>query len=132
MLDLQIMSWGAGLQDSKRNIFILYLHTYSVCRKQQECRQRWIPTRVQQGRASKKKKKKNKEGPQCFGKCWYIHDLLNYESDMKFDIPITYPTIAPEIIAPELSGKTAKIYMGGGGGMCLTNHFKAFLGQECA
>lgn len=43
---------------------------------------------------------------------------------MKFDIPITYPTIAPEIIAPELNGKTAKIYMGGK--MCLTNHFKPF------
>ena len=48
------------------------------------------------------------EGTQCFGKCWYIHDVLNYESDIKFNIPITYPTTAPEITAPELNGKNSE------------------------
>ena len=65
----------------------------------------------------------NKEGTQWFGKCWYIHDLLNYESDIAFDIPITCPTTAPEITAPELNGKTANMYANGE--ICLTDHFKA-------
>ena len=60
----------------------------------------------------------NKEGTRWFGKCWYIHDLLKYE----FDIPITYPTTAPEIAVPELDGKTAKMHRGGK--ICLTDHFK--------
>ncbi|KAK2083828.1 Ubiquitin-fold modifier-conjugating enzyme 1 [Saguinus oedipus] len=64
----------------------------------------------------------NKEGTQWFGKCWYIHDLLKHEFDIKFDIPITYPTTAPEIAVPELDGKTAKMYRGGK--ICLTDHFK--------
>lgn len=37
-------------------------------------------------------------------------------------IPITYPTTAPEIALPELDGKTAKMYRGGK--ICLTDHFK--------
>ena len=61
-----------------------------------------------------------------FGKCWYIHNLLKYEFDLEFDvsalillvlrhvssgqIPVTYPTTAPEIAIPELDGKTAKMY----------------------
>uniref|UniRef100_A0A2K5KU99 Ubiquitin-fold modifier-conjugating enzyme 1 n=1 Tax=Cercocebus atys TaxID=9531 RepID=A0A2K5KU99_CERAT len=56
----------------------------------------------------------NKEGTRWFGKCWYIHDLLKYEFDIEFDIPITYPTT--------LDGKTAKMYRGGK--ICLTDHFK--------
>jgi len=64
----------------------------------------------------------NKEGTRWFGKCWYIHDLLKYEFDVEFDIPITYPTTAPEIALPELDGKTAKMYRGGK--ICLTDHFK--------
>uniref|UniRef100_A0A2K5EPR7 Ubiquitin-fold modifier-conjugating enzyme 1 n=1 Tax=Aotus nancymaae TaxID=37293 RepID=A0A2K5EPR7_AOTNA len=31
----------------------------------------------------------NKEGTRWFGKCRYIHDLLKYEFDIEFDIPIT-------------------------------------------
>lgn len=37
-------------------------------------------------------------------------------------IPVTYPTTAPEIAIPELDGKTAKMYRGGK--ICLTEHFK--------
>merc|ERR1712071_531091 len=54
----------------------------------------------------------NKEGTRWFGKCWYIQDLLKYEFDVEFDIPVTYPTTAPEIALPELDGKTAKMYRG--------------------
>ncbi|XP_073422991.1 ubiquitin-fold modifier-conjugating enzyme 1 isoform X1 [Dendrobates tinctorius] len=52
----------------------------------------------------------NKEGTRWFGKCWYIHELLKYEFDVEFDIPVTYPATAPEIAIPELDGKTAKMY----------------------
>ncbi|XP_045103411.1 ubiquitin-fold modifier-conjugating enzyme 1 isoform X1 [Portunus trituberculatus] len=64
----------------------------------------------------------NKEGTRWFGKCWYIHDMLKYEFDVEFDIPVTYPATAPEITLPELDGKTAKMYRGGR--ICLTDHFK--------
>ncbi|XP_055704478.1 ubiquitin-fold modifier-conjugating enzyme 1 [Phlebotomus papatasi] len=64
----------------------------------------------------------NKEGTKWFGKCWYIHNLLKYEFDVEFDIPVTYPATAPEIALPELDGKTAKMYRGGK--ICLTDHFK--------
>ncbi|XP_028910997.1 ubiquitin-fold modifier-conjugating enzyme 1 [Ornithorhynchus anatinus] len=64
----------------------------------------------------------NKEGTRWFGKCWFIHDLLKYEFDLEFDIPVTYPGTAPEIAIPELDGKTAKMYRGGK--ICLTDHFK--------
>ncbi|KAJ8981864.1 hypothetical protein NQ317_008211 [Molorchus minor] len=64
----------------------------------------------------------NKEGTRWFGKCWYIHDLLKYEFDVEFGIPVTYPSTAPEIALPELDGKTAKMYRGGK--ICLSDHFK--------
>ncbi|EDV26152.1 Ubiquitin-fold modifier-conjugating enzyme 1 [Trichoplax sp. H2] len=64
----------------------------------------------------------NKEGTRWFGKCWYVHNLLKYEFDVEFDIPVTYPGTAPEIALPELDGKTAKMYRGGK--ICLTDHFK--------
>ncbi|XP_065072628.1 LOW QUALITY PROTEIN: ubiquitin-fold modifier-conjugating enzyme 1 [Ochlerotatus camptorhynchus] len=64
----------------------------------------------------------NKEGTKWFGKCWYVHNLLKYEFDVEFDIPVTYPATAPEIALPELDGKTAKMYRGGK--ICLTDHFK--------
>mmetsp|Transcript_272 Transcript_272/g.637 ORF Transcript_272/g.637 Transcript_272/m.637 type:complete len:167 (-) Transcript_272:578-1078(-) len=56
------------------------------------------------------------------GKCWYIHNLVKYEFDFRFDTPATYPAAAPEIELPELEGKTAKMYRGGK--ICLTIHFK--------
>lgn len=64
----------------------------------------------------------NKDGTRWFGKCWYIHELLKYEFEIEFDIPVTYPTTAPEIALPFLDGKTAKMYRGGK--ICLTDHFK--------
>ena len=58
-----------------------------------------------------------------------------------FQLPVTYPTTAPEIAIPELDGKTAKMYRYWhmyivkdfipppfppfrGGKICLTDHFK--------
>jgi ufm1-conjugating enzyme 1 len=38
------------------------------------------------------------------GKCWYVHELIRYEFDFQFDIPATYPDVAPEIELPELDG----------------------------
>jgi len=64
----------------------------------------------------------NKEGTRWWGKCWHIHNLLKYEFDLEFDIPVTYPATSPEIAIPELDGKTAKMYRGGK--ICLTDHFK--------
>lgn len=51
-----------------------------------------------------------------------MHELLKYEFDVEFDIPVTYPTTAPEIALPELDGKTAKMYRGGK--ICTSDHFK--------
>lgn len=85
----------------------------------------------------------DKTGTKWTGKCWYIHNLLKYEFDLQFEIPITYPATAPELELPELdgtdcllraacppvlslrcarAGKTAKMYRGGK--ICLTIHFK--------
>ncbi|KAF1564115.1 UNVERIFIED_CONTAM: Ubiquitin-fold modifier-conjugating enzyme 1, partial [Eudyptes pachyrhynchus] len=64
----------------------------------------------------------NAEGTRWFGKCWYVHELLKYEFAIEFDIPVTYPSTAPEIAIPELDGKTAKMYRGGK--ICLSDHFK--------
>jgi hypothetical protein len=43
----------------------------------------------------------------------YIHNLVKYEFDFQFEIPATYPATAPEIVLPELDGKTSKMYRGG-------------------
>ncbi|XP_054509776.2 ubiquitin-fold modifier-conjugating enzyme 1 [Agelaius phoeniceus] len=64
----------------------------------------------------------NPEGTRWSGRCWYIHELLKYEFNIKFEIPVTYPGTAPEIAIPELDGKTAKMYRGGK--ICLSDHFK--------
>ncbi|EDQ91847.1 uncharacterized protein MONBRDRAFT_21173 [Monosiga brevicollis MX1] len=64
----------------------------------------------------------NPEGTRWFGKCWIVVDMLKYEFDLEFDIPVAYPSTAPEIAIPELDGKTAKMYRGGK--ICLTDHFK--------
>mmetsp|Transcript_24474 Transcript_24474/g.62817 ORF Transcript_24474/g.62817 Transcript_24474/m.62817 type:complete len:167 (+) Transcript_24474:215-715(+) len=61
-------------------------------------------------------------GTKWSGKCWYIHNLLKYEFDFEFEVPVTYPATAPEIAIPELDGKTSKMYRGGK--ICLTIHFK--------
>ena len=70
----------------------------------------------------------NKEGTRWFGKCWFYHEMLKYEFDVEFDIPVTYPATAPEIALPELDGKTAKMYRGGK--ICLTDHFKPLWGRN--
>lgn len=54
-----------------------------------------------------------------FVKCTYGSILIK---KIAFQIPVTYPTTAPEIALPELDGKTAKMYRGGK--ICLTDHFK--------
>lgn len=52
----------------------------------------------------------NPEGTRWTGKCWYVHNLLKYEFDLQFDIPVTYPATAPELELPQLDGKTQKVY----------------------
>jgi len=64
----------------------------------------------------------NKSGTRWTGKCWYIYNFLKYEFDLEFDIPVLYPTTAPELTLPELDGLTPKMYRGGK--ICLTIHFK--------
>ncbi|KAL5110929.1 Ubiquitin-fold modifier-conjugating enzyme 1 [Taenia crassiceps] len=64
----------------------------------------------------------NANGTRWSGKCWYIHEMRKYEFDVCFDIPVSYPSCNPEIVLPELDGKTAKMYRGGK--ICLTDHFK--------
>ena len=64
----------------------------------------------------------NKEGTRWTGKCWYIHELIRYEFDMEFEVPVTYPATPFEIALPQLEQKTEKMYRGGK--ICLTIHFK--------
>lgn len=89
----------------------------------------------------------NPEGTRWTGKCWYVYNLLKYEFDLQFDIPVTYPSTAPELELPQLDGKTQKVgstfskflfsvsnnvligcflflQMYRGGKICLTVHFK--------
>nr|CAD7410122.1 unnamed protein product [Timema poppensis] len=47
---------------------------------------------------------------------------LKEEYQGLIQIPVTYPTTAPEIALPELDGKTAKMFRGGK--ICLSDHFK--------
>lgn len=61
-------------------------------------------------------------GTKWAGKCWIVHNLLKYEFDLEFEIPVTYPQTAIELQLPELDGKTSKMYRGGK--ICLTVHFK--------
>merc|ERR1712087_1003154 len=64
----------------------------------------------------------NKTGTRWTGKVWYVHDLLKYEFDLEFELPVTYPGVAPELALPELDGKTEKMYRGGK--ICLDSHFR--------
>jgi len=48
--------------------------------------------------------------------------------DLFYQVPVTYPSTAPEIALPELDGKTAKMYRGGK--ICLTDHFKPLWGKN--
>lgn len=64
----------------------------------------------------------NKQGTKWKGKCWYIYNMVKYEFEMHFEIPVTYPVTPFEIVLPELDGKTVKMYRGGK--ICLSAHFK--------
>ena len=64
----------------------------------------------------------NKTGTRWTGKVWYVHDLLKYEFDLEFELPVAYPGVAPELALPELDGKTEKMYRGGK--ICLDSHFR--------
>ena len=55
----------------------------------------------------------NKEGTKWTGKCWYVHELIRYEFDLQFEVPVTYPATPFEIELPQLDGKTAKMYAAG-------------------
>lgn len=64
----------------------------------------------------------NKECTKWQGTCWQIHNLVKYEFDVEFEIPVTYPKTPFEIVIKELDGKTVKMYRGGK--ICLSAHFK--------
>lgn len=64
----------------------------------------------------------NKTGTRWTGKCWYYYDQIRYEFDLEFEIPVTYPTAAPELKLPQLEGLTSKMYRGGK--ICQTIHFQ--------
>jgi ufm1-conjugating enzyme 1 len=64
----------------------------------------------------------DKLGTRWVGRCWYMHQFAKYEYRLEFEIPATYPHTAPELVLPELDGKTPKMYHGGK--ICLSAHFK--------
>ncbi len=64
----------------------------------------------------------NKTGTRWTGKVWYVHELLKYEFDLEFELPVAYPNVAPELALPEIDGKTEKMYRGGK--ICLDSHFR--------
>lgn len=70
----------------------------------------------------------NKTGTRWTGKVWYIHNLLKYEFDLEFELPVTYPNVPPELALPELDGKTEKMYRGGK--ICLDSHFRPLWGRN--
>lgn len=70
----------------------------------------------------------NKTGTRWTGRCWYVHELVKYEFDVEFEIPVSYPATPFEIVLPELDGKTPKMYRGGK--ICLSAHFKPLWGKN--
>lgn len=63
----------------------------------------------------------NKEGTKWTGKCWIIYELVKYEFQLEFEIPMGYPLTPIEMVLPELDGKTEKMYRGGK--ICIDIHF---------
>lgn len=51
----------------------------------------------------------NKEGPSGLKNISSSMTSSN-QLDNRFGIPITHPTTAPEIVVPQMDGKTAKMY----------------------
>jgi ufm1-conjugating enzyme 1 len=70
----------------------------------------------------------NKTGTRWKGKCWYVHELVKYEFDVNFEIPVSYPQTPFEIVVPELEGMTEKQYRGAK--ICLSAHFKPLWGKN--
>merc|ERR1712146_883487 len=70
----------------------------------------------------------NKSRTKWEGKCWYYYESLKYEFDLKFDIPMAYPSANPELCLPELDGTTSKMYRGGK--ICLDIHFQPLWRQK--
>lgn len=64
----------------------------------------------------------NKTGTRWTGTCWYFYDQIRYEFDLEFEIPVAYPSAAPELKLPQLEGLTSKMYRGGK--ICQTVHFQ--------
>ena len=64
----------------------------------------------------------NKTGTRWTGKVWYVHEMVKYEFDLEFELPVAYPNVSPELALPELDGKTEKMYRGGK--ICLDAHFR--------
>jgi hypothetical protein len=44
---------------------------------------------------------------------YLISQLIKYEFDLEFELPVSYPVTPFEIVLPELDGKTVKMYRGG-------------------
>merc|ERR1711871_916022 len=64
----------------------------------------------------------NPTGTRWTGKVWHMHNHQRYEFDLEFELPVSYPSVAPELALPELDGKTVKMYRGGK--ICLDAHFR--------
>lgn len=64
----------------------------------------------------------NKTGTRWTGRCWYVHELVRYEFDVEFDVPVAYPAAPVEVKLPQLAGLTVKMYAGGV--ICTSVHFK--------
>lgn len=65
--------------------------------------------------------KPNPEGTRFEGTCWYFYESIKYSFQFKFELPVGYPAVAPEIQIPELDAKTIKMYHGAK--ICLSVHF---------
>lgn len=61
------------------------------------------------------------DGTRWSGVCWFVHELLRYELELQVQLTVTYPCTAPDLILPDLEGKTAKMFAGAK--ICLTEHF---------
>ncbi|CDR95685.1 Ufm1-conjugating enzyme 1, putative [Babesia bigemina] len=61
------------------------------------------------------------QGTKWFGECWHVHKMKTYRFRLEINIPAAYPNAPPDIVLPDLDGKTAKMYRGGS--ICLDAHF---------
>jgi len=54
----------------------------------------------------------NAEGTTWKGKCWYVYNLLRYEFDLRFDIPVTYPPPRPSSSSRSSTGRPPRYTRG--------------------